>query len=188
MKSGNTTMSSFSKKPISIPAGVTIEERGDHFLIRGAQGTKELPKLSGVTVTISPESILVRTSSEDRQSRMNEGTTWSLLTNSLNGVATGFSKVLEIEGIGYKAVVEGSTLVLSLGYAHPVRVEIPPTLKVSVEKKALTIQGSDKEMVGKLAAQIRAFKKPEPYKGKGIRYQGEIVRRKAGKKAATAKS
>ncbi len=181
-------MSSFSKKPISIPAGVTIEERADHFLIRGAQGTKELPKLSGVAVTISPDSVLVRTSSEDRQSRMNEGTTWSLLTNSLNGVATGFTKVLEIEGIGYKAVVEGSTLVLSLGYAHPVRVEIPSVLKVTVEKKALTIQGSDKEMVGKLAAQIRAFKKPEPYKGKGIRYQGEVVRRKAGKKAATAKS
>jgi large subunit ribosomal protein L6 len=183
-------MTALSKKSIPIPPGVTITEAARDFEIRGPHGVKTLPKLPGVKVTISPESLLVRlaTGGENRQARMNEGTMWSLLRNSLLGVAKGFSKVLEIEGIGYKAVVEGSALVLSLGYAHPVKVDIPTDLKVSIEKKFITIQGFDKEKVGRLAAQIRALKKPEPYKGKGIRYQGEIVRRKAGKKAAAGSS
>lgn len=179
-------MSALSKKPIPVPSGVTVTESPENFVIRGPHGVKELPKLSGVTVTITPESLSVKMDEGgNRQARMNEGTTWSLLKNSVSGVAQGFTKVLEIEGIGYKGSLEGSALVLSLGYAHPVRVEIPTELKVAVDKKSITIQGSDKELVGKIASQIRALKKPEPYKGKGIRYQGEAVRRKAGKKAAT---
>ncbi|MEK7187578.1 MAG: 50S ribosomal protein L6 [Patescibacteria group bacterium] len=179
-------MSALSKKSIPIVSGVTVTESDGKFVIQGPKGTRELKKLSGVLVTITPESVSVKkTEDGGRQARMNEGTMWSLLKGSMVGVAEGFTKVLEIEGIGYKAVVEGQTLVLSLGYAHPVKVAIPPTIKVVVEKKFVTIQGFDKEAVGKLASEVRLLKRPEPYKGKGIRYQGEIVRRKAGKKAAT---
>lgn len=178
-------MSLLSKKPILIPSGVTVEDKNGMFVVTGAQGSLQLPKLPGVSFIVAPESIDVKASDENRQSRMNEGTMWSLLKNALEGVSKGFSKVLEIEGVGFKAAVEGTALVLSLGFAHPVKMEIPKDLKVTVEKKIITIQGFDKELVGKFASQIRAKKKPEPYKGKGIKYQNEVIRRKAGKKAAT---
>jgi large subunit ribosomal protein L6 len=103
-------------------------------------------------------------------------------------VSEGFSKVLEIEGVGYRASMEGKTLVLSLGFSHPVRYEVPEGVEVSVEKSEITISGIDREKVGQTAAEIRAFRKPEPYKGKGIHYRGEVIRRKVGKKAATAAS
>ena len=119
---------------------------------------------------------------------MNVGTMWSLARNAAQGVLSEFSKVLEIEGIGYRASIEGDTLVLSLGYAQPVRFKIPKDVSVRVEKNVITISGVDKQLVGETAATIRQLKKPEPYKGKGIRYRGEIIRRKAGKKATTASS
>ncbi|MBI5401338.1 50S ribosomal protein L6, partial [Candidatus Wolfebacteria bacterium] len=124
--------------------------------------------------------------SELKQAVANWGTTRALANNIISGLQKEFSKVLEIEGVGFRAIIEDDVLVLSLGFSHPVRYKAPKGAKITVEKNAITISGSDKEIVGQTAAEIRALKKPEPYKGKGIRYRGEVIRRKAGKKAGAA--
>ena len=127
---------------------------------------------------------MVKSDGDFKQARANCGTMWSLIRNAVQGVASGFSRSLEIEGVGYRAVLEGKELVLYLGYTQPVRLAPPVGVVIEVEKNTIKISGVDKELVNRTAAKIRAFRKPEPYKGKGIRYQGEVVRRKAGKKAA----
>ena len=179
-------MSRLAKKPITIPTGVTVTASGGRLAVKGPKGEKELALLPRIAVKIEGDMITVATEGKDKQSRANCGTMWSLTNSAVQGVVQGFTKVLQIEGIGYRAVLEGKTLVLSLGYAHPVKVEPSPKVVVQVEKNMVTISGVDKELVGKTAAEIRALKPPEPYKGKGIRYQGEVIRMKAGKKASTA--
>lgn len=177
-------MSRLSKKSIPLPPSVTAEERQGKFVVKGPKGELSVALLPDVSVSVGSEGIMV--SHEGSSGTENVGTVWSLLQNAVAGVSEGFSKVLEIEGVGYRASIEGKALVLALGFSHPVRFEAPEGITISAEKNTITISGMDKELVGQVAAKIRSFKKPEPYKGKGIHYAGEVIRRKVGKKAATA--
>ncbi len=176
-------MSRLAKKPILIEKGNTAVLDAGVILIKGSHGERKLKISPNVEIKIQDNLISVQTTNSSKQARADIGTTWSLVRNALEGVSRGFKKVLEIEGIGFKANLEGKKLVLSLGFSHPVNFETPEGIDIKVEKNQITITGIDKEKVGQAAAKIRAFKKPEPYKGKGIRYQGEVVRRKTGKKA-----
>ncbi|KKW16411.1 MAG: 50S ribosomal protein L6 [Parcubacteria group bacterium GW2011_GWA1_50_14] len=179
-------MSRLSRKPIQIPEGVTVSVDGLLISVRGPKGEKTLPLLPFITVHSDSGAVTVQSEHHMTQANINTGTMWSLVRNAIQGVSSGFSKNLEIMGVGYRAAMEGGTLVLSLGFVNPIRFTPPEGVSVIVEKNVIRISGVDKEKVGQAAAEIRAFKKPEPYKGKGIRYEGEIVQRKAGKKAATA--
>jgi large subunit ribosomal protein L6 len=164
-------------------ANTTFEERGNEYFVKGPKGELSVMKLAGVAVNLEEGFLNVTQTGTDRQSAANLGTQWSLLKNAAIGVTEGFTKVLEIQGVGYRAAMEGTKINLSLGFSHPVLFEPLPGVSVSVEKNFITITGPNKEDVGQTAALIRKYRKPEPYKGKGIRYQGEVVRMKAGKKA-----
>lgn len=178
-------MSRLAKKPVLILSGVTVIKDGHLLVIKGPLGEKKLKILPFIDADLQKNEVYIHTQSNTKQAQANIGTMWSLLRNAVSGVSSGFSKVLEIEGIGFKANLEGKTLVLSLGFVNPIRYPSPDGILINVEKNQIKISGIDKELVGRVAAEIRNFKKPEPYKGKGIHYQGEVIRRKAGKKAAT---
>lgn len=180
-------MSRLIKKPIAIASGVTVQEKDGEVLIKGPKGEEVLRILPGLSVKVGEDGVKVDTLNNTKQTRANSGTMWALIRNSIEGLSEGFKKTLEIQGVGFRAIMEGKTLVINLGYVHPVRFESPEGVTIEVEKNLIRVSGNNKEYVGQAAAQIRAFKKPEPYKGKGIRYQGEVVRMKAGKKAATSK-
>lgn len=179
-------MSRLNKKPIHILPNVSVSRDGNMITVKGSLGVKILPCLPFVDIVVANDTVQITSGHAHRQARMNQGTMWSLLKNAISGVAAGFTKTLEISGVGYRASLEGKTLVLNLGYVNPVRFEPPSGITIVVEKNFIKISGIDKELVGLAAAQIRSFRKPEPYKGKGIRYEGEVIRRKTGKKAATA--
>ncbi len=176
-------MSRLAKKPVKIATGVTIAQDGSFLVFKGPKGEKRLKMNPDVRVKLEPENVWVESSGE-AGAKAHVGTMWALIRNSLEGVSSGFSKILDIEGVGYKAALEGKELLLSLGYAKPVRFKLADGISVEIEKNTiLKISGNDKDLVGLMAANIRALKKPEPYKGKGIRYRGEVIRRKVGKKA-----
>ncbi len=180
-------MSRLAKKPVKFPAGVAVGEEGGILAFKGPKGEIKVKILPFVNVEVEGNSAKISFSKNIRQAKANSGTMWSLVKNAAEGVSSGFSKKLEIEGIGYRANIEGKNLMLSLGYVKPVKFEIPEGISIAVEKNIVTISGVNKHLVGETAAKIRHLKKPEPYKGKGIKYQGEVIRRKAGKKvAATA--
>ncbi|MEN9342204.1 MAG: ribosomal protein, partial [Candidatus Parcubacteria bacterium] len=179
------TMSRLARKPIAKPATVTVSVAGHIANIKGPKGELAFPILPGVAVASEADSVMVTATGVRKDTRPNVGTVWSLMRNAIEGVTSGFNKDLEIQGVGFRAALEGKTVVLSLGYVHPVRFESPEGVTVAVEKNIIKVSGIDKQKVGLTAAKIRAFKKPEPYKGKGIRYVGEVVRLKPGKKAAT---
>jgi len=179
-------MSTFSKKPIVAKEGVNVALDDFEVTVKGPGGEQVVKRLPYIDITQSDEGFLVRAKANHRQAKMNEGTMFSLIRNAIDGVTEGFTKTLEVEGIGFKAAVEGNVLVLNLGFSHPIRKEIPAGVNVTVEKKFIKVSGINKDAVGRFAAEVRSLKKPEPYKGKGIKYQGEIIRRKAGKKAAAA--
>jgi large subunit ribosomal protein L6 len=179
-------MSRLIKKSIAVPENVTIVVHGNLATVKGAKGELAVAVPIGVEITTESKAVWVKIAADGTISPM-FGTTWSLLKNAIAGVSEGFTKILEIEGVGYRAAVEGKELVLNLGYALPVRVPILEGVTVTVDKNMIKVSGIDKDLVGRAAAEIRALKKPEPYKGKGIHYQGEVIRRKVGKKAgATA--
>jgi len=180
-------MSRLIKKPIIIEAGVTLTISGGVLKVKGPKGEIAVVVPKGVATKLDGTNFWVTMEKGDLLAPAMSGTFWSLTRNAIEGVTKGFSKILELEGVGYAASLEGKTLVLKLGYALPVRVEIPTTVTLTVEKNVMTVAGIDKDNVGRVAAEIRALKKPEPYKGKGIHYRGEVIRRKVGKKAgATA--
>ena len=179
-------MSRLIKKPIAVASGVDLKQDGGFLVVKGPKGEIRLPVPASLDVKIAADGVTVLPREANSHDAI-YGTTWSLIKNAIAGVAAGFIKTLEIEGVGYRAAIEGKDVVLFLGYVHPVRLKIPEGISVTVEKNVVTISGFDKDLVGRVAAEIRAHKKPEPYKGKGIRYRGEAVRRKVGKKAgATA--
>ena len=178
-------MSRLIKKPITIPAGVTIAEHGGVVTVKGPKGELAIKVPQGAAVTIDAQQAQVGGAGTAPKTTAGQGTLWALLANAIEGVTNGFTKVLEIEGVGYGAATEGKDLVLRLGYALPVRRPIPANVTITVDKNAITVSGIDKNAVGQAAADIRALKKPEPYKGKGIHYRGEVIRRKVGKKAGT---
>ena len=178
-------MSRLIKKSIAIPQGVTVAQSGGVVLVKGPKGELSVKLSPGIAASIEGSELWIKKESASADAAM-LGTLWSLSRNAIQGVTDGFMKVLEIEGVGYRAAMEGKDLMLYLGYALPVKMKIADGVTVAVEKNIVRISGIDKELVGRVAAEIRAMKKPEPYKGKGIHYQGEVIRRKAGKKAGTA--
>jgi len=182
-------MSKIGKKPIIISQGVSIEIKGNDVTAKGPLGQINQALPEELLLEQKENQLLLSVKKENKKAAALWGLHRALLQNIIIGVSEGFEKKLEIIGVGYKANVEGDKIVnLSLGFSHPVKMEIPQGLKVIVEKNIITISGISKQEVGQFAAEIREKRKPEPYKGKGVRYVGEKVRRKEGKKAATAAS
>lgn len=179
-------MSKIGAAPIHILKGVTCTVSPREVRVKGERGELVIRIPLHLEVRESDGMLSVQATGDDRQMRADWGTTAAHLKNAIQGVTEGFEKVLELEGIGFRAVLEGKTLVLSVGFSHPVRFVPPEQVSVTIEKNVIRIRGTDKTIVGETAAQIRRIKKPEPYQGKGIRYRGEYIRRKAGKKAAGA--
>jgi len=181
-KFGNNFMSRIGKKPVPIPAGVTVDLKDETLKVKGPKGELALTIHPKVTVSKNDSEIIVSVKHPDEKSeRALWGLFRALINNMVVGVTTGFTKILEINGVGYKAASSGKKLVLNLGFSHPIEMEVPPGLEAQVEKNVITITGSDRQAVGQFAAVVRSQRKPEPYKGKGIKYQDEIIRRKAGK-------
>ncbi|OGY62806.1 MAG: 50S ribosomal protein L6 [Candidatus Harrisonbacteria bacterium RIFCSPHIGHO2_01_FULL_44_13] len=180
-------MSKIGKKPIKISEGVEVKIADGFLEFKGKEGILKLKILEYTSAEIKDGQLIFSVGENKfKQARANWGTMAALARNCALGVSQGFSKSLEIEGIGFRANMEGNTLVLNVGLTHLVKFPAPESIKISVEKSIIKISGPDKHLVGEVAAQIRKIKKPEPYKGTGIRYMGEIIRRKAGKKAITA--
>jgi large subunit ribosomal protein L6 len=179
-------MSKIGKKIIAIPAGVTVTLQDDLFKAKGPKGELSLNIHPGAVVEISEESIVVKKAKEDSGSNAIWGLTRSLVNNIIVGVSVGYEKKLELQGVGFRMNIQGKKIVMALGFSHPVELEIPDGIAAKLEDNGgLLIGGIDKQAVGQFAANIRDLKRAEPYKGKGFRYAGEKVRRKAGKKAAT---
>lgn len=175
-------MSRIGKRPIPIPQKVTIAIDGQHVAVKGPKGELSRVLPSEVEVIQEEGSLLVNRRNESRVARQRHGLSRTLVANMVEGVSQGFQKRLEIQGVGYRAQVQGKNLVLNVGYSHQVHIEPPEGIQLAVENNTnVIVTGIDKEAVGNIAAQIRAVRPPEPYKGKGIRYAGEMVRRKAGK-------
>ncbi len=177
-------MSRIGKKPVAIPSGVTVEVASGVVKVKGPKGELTYAFLPEVTVNVAADGVVVERKGDDADARARHGLTRQLIANMVIGVNQGFEKRLEIIGVGYKAQVKGKTLALSLGFSHPVNYPIPTGIEISQEEKnpnILIIRGIDKQLVGQTAAVIRSLRPPEPYKGKGVRYVGENVRRKPGK-------
>lgn len=178
-------MSRIGKAPITIPKGVKVELNNKNIKISGERGTLERSFHPDMQVKIEEDTIYVSRPSDSRMHRSLHGLNRSLINNMVEGVSSGFEKILEIQGVGYRATLEGKKMVIQIGYSHPIEVDTPKGIEFEVEKqKIIKIKGIDKQLVGETAAKIRALRKPEPYKGKGIRYIDEVVRRKVGKTGA----
>lgn len=181
-------MSRIGKRPIDIPSKVTVNIDGQHIAVKGPKGELDWVLPEQVTVEQDGETIKVVRRDESRVARQRHGLSRTLVANMVQGVSQGFEKRLEIQGVGYRAQVQGRNLILNVGYSKPVEIVPPDGIQVAVENNTnVVIRGINKETVGDTAARIRAVRPPEVYKGKGIRYAGEIVRRKAGKAGKTGK-
>ena len=178
-------MSRLGKQPIQIPQGVDVTFADGVLTVKGSKGTLTLGIKNDIALTIDGQGVMLTPARKSDQVHALWGTYASHLTNMIQGVTEGFTKELEIEGVGYRAEVQGNKVILNVGLSHPVELAIPENIQVTVEKALITVAGFDKEAVGQFAANIRAVKKPEPYKGKGIHYVGEYIIRKQGKKAVT---
>jgi large subunit ribosomal protein L6 len=176
-------MSRIGKSPIPVPSGVDVTVSGAHVSVKGPKGTLERDLPAAITVRQDGEQLVVERPDDTRQNRALHGLVRSLVSNMVVGVTQGYTKELEIVGVGYRAIAKGpSALELALGFSHPVNVAAPDGVTFQVPSPTrIVVEGIDKEQVGQVAANIRAWRKPEPYKGKGVRYSGEQVRRKAGK-------
>ena len=181
-------MSRIGKKIITLPGGVTVSVNNGLVTVKGKNGELKSHIHPNVGVEIKGSEVTITRSSEERSTRAIHGTTRANVANMVKGVAEGFSKKLELVGVGYKAEMKGKNLALALGFSHPIIFRAPETVKIETPTQTnITISGFDKQLVGLVAAKIRSFKLPEPYKGKGVKYEGEILRRKAGKTAASSK-
>lgn len=182
-KSGNN-MSKIGRQPISIPNGVTVAVENGNVKVSGPKGSLDLSLPRGVTVETKDNEIVVTVKGSSKFYSSLHGTIRSLINNNVKGVSAGWSRQLELVGTGFRAEVNGKTLVLTVGYSHPVKIEAPEGVTFKVEKMVVTVEGYNKEVVGQVAANIRGVRPPEPYKGKGIKYTDEVIRRKPGKAAA----
>jgi large subunit ribosomal protein L6 len=178
-------MSRVGRRPVEIPTGVTVEQKGRELQVKGPKGSLAERMPGSIDVRIEGGEVLVARQNERQPTRAAHGLARALVANMVRGVTEGFTRELEIQGVGYRAEASGQTLKLSLGFSHPVNVPVPAGLKVSVADNKIRIEGADKQLVGQFAANVRGLRPPEPYKGKGIRYVDEQVRRKVGK-AGTA--
>lgn len=176
-------MSRLGKQPITIPSGVTVEEKEGVITVTGPKGALTQTTHKNVIITITDNEITVAPANDTVSAQAFWGTYAALLRNMIKGVTEGFEKKLEIDGVGYRAEMQGTNLNLQVGFSHPVLMQVPESMEVSVEKNVITVSGYDKEQVGQFAANIRKVRPPEPYKGKGIHYMGEHIIRKQGKKA-----
>jgi large subunit ribosomal protein L6 len=176
-------MSRIGRKPITVPAGVTVELSGSHVKVTGPKGTLELDLLPGIVIAQGEGVLNVTKSVDNDETLASYGLMRTLVDNMVVGVSQGFTRSLEINGVGFRAAVAGSAINLSLGFSHPVVFNVPQGVEAKIEKNVITLSGFDKQLVGQAAANLRALKKPEPYKGKGIKYVEERIRRKAGKTA-----
>ena len=175
-------MSRIGKLPIEIPQGVEIKIEGQIITAKGPLGTESVDVRPEILIKKEDNQVIVARRDEERKTRALHGLSRTLVSNAINGVKTGFEKKLELHGVGYRAAMQGTTLNLQLGYSHPVNVEAPAGIQIAVEANTkISVKGSNKQTVGDVAAEIRAKRPPEVYKGKGVRYEGEVVRRKAGK-------
>ncbi|MCZ4068451.1 50S ribosomal protein L6 [Microbacterium sp. NE2HP2] len=175
-------MSRIGRLPIDIPAGVTVEVTGQDVLVTGPKGELRLTVAKPIEAKVEENQVLVTRPDDERESRALHGLTRTLINNNIIGVTQGYTKGLEVVGTGYRVAQKGSSVEFALGFSHPVTVEAPAGITLTVEgNNKLTVSGIDKQAVGETAANIRKIRKPEPYKGKGVRYAGEVVRRKAGK-------
>ena len=176
-------MSRIGRMPIPVPEGVAVSIEGNRVTVKGPKGELSRSFDQDMSIALRDNQVIVTRPSDSKRHKAMHGLTRALLANMVTGVSEGFRKTLEIVGVGYRAEVREEKLVLSVGFSHPVPIESPPGITFRVEKgyRRFTVEGIDKELVGEVAARIRAVRKPEPYKGKGIRYLGERVRRKAGK-------
>ncbi len=181
-------MSRIGKLPVTVPAGVTVDINGNSVKVKGPKGELERTFSPQITIEKDGAEIKVTRPSDEPSLRALHGTTRALIGNMVHGVKEGWSKVLEIHGVGYRAELKGSNLVMSLGFSHPVEIVPPEGISFTADPKArtITVTGPNKEVVGQVASEIRGWRPPEPYKGKGVRYQGEHVRRKAGKAGKAA--
>lgn len=179
-------MSKIGKKPIIIPEAVDILISDNKVSAKGPKGELSTSILFGVNIEMKDNTILVTTADNKAQTRMNWGTTRSLIQNIIDGVTNGFKKVLEINGVGYKAEISENKLVLKVGFSHPVEIVMPEGVEIKTDRNKIFVSGINKELVGQVAANIRKVKKPEPYLGKGIKYEDEVIKRKAGKRATGA--
>jgi len=181
-------MSRIGRKPVPIPAGVKVTIDGSHIEVKGPRGELSRTFHPDMAIALNDGELSVSRPSDVREHRALHGLTRALLANMVTGVTEGFRKALVVEGVGYRADLTGQVLLLYLGYSHPIRVDAPAGITFSADPKArtITVEGADREQVGQIAAIIRKLRPPEPYKGKGIRYQGEIIRRKAGKAGKVA--
>ena len=177
-------MSRIGKKPIPIPKGVTIDLKDNLVNVKGPKGELKRKIHPKVSLQVEDEHILVTVEDESRESRALHGLFGALISNMVTGVSQGFERVLEIVGIGYRAELSGNVATFHLGYSHPIKYELPKGIEAKIERTRITLSGIDNEILGMTAAKIRSFRKPEPYKGKGIKYVDEYVRRKAGKTGA----
>jgi large subunit ribosomal protein L6 len=176
-------MSRIGKHPVTVPGGVEVQLSDQTLIAKGSLGTLRLVVSNDVTASISDGAVTIAPKNETKRARAMWGTTRALVNNLVTGVSQGFSKSLEINGVGHRAAVQGNTLNLQLGYSHDVAYPIPSDVRIVCERPTLvTVSGADRQRVGQVAAEIRAFRPPEPYKGKGVKYANEIVRRKEGKK------
>ncbi len=176
-------MSRIGKHPVAIPEGVAVDLAGQILTAKGRLGTLSLTVNPEVTATIADGAVTIAPNSETKRARALWGTMRALVNNMVTGVATGFTRNLDINGVGYRAAVQGNTLTLQLGFSHEVAYPIPPDVQIACERPTMiAVTGADRQRVGQIAAEIRAFRPPEPYKGKGIKYRDETVRRKEGKK------
>lgn len=178
-------MSRLVKKPITLPPKVEFAVTDGQLMVKGPLGSLSRPAPRSLTFKTENGAVAIGAVEKSLETKTLLGTYASHLKNMIEGVDKGFTKKLILEGVGFKANVSGNKLVMGLGFSHPVEKEIPPGLKVTAEKNLMTITGFDKELVGQFAANLRALKKPEPYKGKGFRYEDEVIARKQGKKAVT---
>ena len=177
-------MSRIGKQPVIIPSGVEVKFEGDLIVVKGSKGELRMAIQKEVTMEVKDGKVLILGASDGKDVAAHWGLMRSKVANMVKGASVGFVKKLEFEGVGFKAQANATTLTLNVGFTNPVEFQIPKGIAVVVEKNVISVSGADKELVGESAATIRSIKKPEPYKGKGIRYQGEHIIRKVGKKAA----
>ncbi|WP_439154438.1 50S ribosomal protein L6 [Yoonia sp.] len=176
-------MSRIGKKPVELPSGVTASVSGQTVEVKGPKGTRSFKATDDVTITVDSNVVTVTPRGKSKRARQQWGMSRTMVANLAHGVSEGFKKELELSGVGYRAQMQGNTLKLSLGYSHDVNFEVPEGVTVTSPKQTeITVEGIDEQLVGQVAANIREWRKPEPYKGKGIKYKGEYIFRKEGKK------
>ncbi len=182
-------MSRIGKAPIAIPAGVTVTVSGEKVTVKGPKGTLEQTVHSDLSVKVEDGHVIVTRPTDDREHRAQHGLWRALIHNMVVGVSEGYRKEMELVGVGYRATATGQVLELALGYSHAIYIKLPPEVKVEAKSERnknplITLESDDKQLVGQVCAKIRSLRKPEPYKGKGIKFVGEIIRRKSGKSAS----